>query len=307
MGLLTFFDEFGTEKACKLHFKAMRDKQGITCSKCGSEKHYWLQNKWMYQCSACSYRFSLKKGTMMEHSKLKFRTWYAIMMLMTATKKGFSASEIQRQLGKKRYEPIWRAMHKLRVAMGQRDDRYSLEDMIEIDDAFFETETTAKEKQDLKRGRGSKKQTQALVAVESTPLEDLETGEKSSSCRFFKMKVCDSFTAEHTDEIITAIIGENAVITTDKSTSYVNISKYVDVHVQAKSTKETTKNALKWAHIAISNAKRAFLGIYHKIKAKYLQAYLDEFIYKLNRRYFGENLFQRLVIALSSSNWQTCG
>lgn len=121
------------------------------------------------------------------------------------------------------------------------------------------------------------------------------------------MKVCDSFTAEHTDEIITAIIGKNAVITTEKSTSYVNISKYVDVHVQAKSTKETTKNALKWAHIAISNAIRAFLGIYHKIKTKYLQAYLDEFIYKLNRRYFGENLFQRLVFALSSSNWQTCG
>lgn len=108
---------------------------------------------------------------MMENSKLKFSTWYAIMMLMTANKKGFSASEIQRQLGKKRYEPIWRAMHKLRVAMGQRDDRYSLEDMIEIDDAFFETQTTANEKQDLKRGRGSKKQTQALVAVESTPLE----------------------------------------------------------------------------------------------------------------------------------------
>lgn len=108
---------------------------------------------------------------MMEHSKLKFSTWYAIMMLMTATKKGFFASEIQRQLGKKRYEPIWRAMHKLRVAIGQRDDRYSLEDMIEIDDAFFETQTTANEKQDLKRGRGSKKQTQALVAVESTPLE----------------------------------------------------------------------------------------------------------------------------------------
>lgn len=307
MGLLTFSTEFSTEEACKLHFKAMRDKQGVTCNKCGGQKHYWLQNNWMYQCAACNYRTSLKKGTMMEHSKLKFKTWYAIMMLMTATKKGFSAAEVQRQLEKKRYEPIWRAMHKLRAAMGQRDDLYALEDMIELDDAFFETETSEQEKKKLKRGRGSKKQTKALVAVESTPLEDPETGVQSSSCRFFKMKVCDSFSAEHNDEIITAIIGENAVITTDKSTSYVNISKYVDVHVTEKSSKETTKNALKWAHIAISNAKRAFLGIYHKIKAKYLQAYLDEFVYKLNRRYFGDFLFQRLVIALSSSNLQSCG
>jgi len=307
MRLLTFFDEFSTEEACKLHFKAMRDKQGIVCNRCQCKKHYWLQNEWKYQCASCSYRTSLKKGTMMEHSKLKFRTWYAIMMLMTATKKGFSASEIQRQLGKKRYEPIWRAMHKLRAAMGQRDDLYVLEDMIELDDAFFETETSENQKNKLKRGRGSRKQTKALVAVESTPLEDINTGLQTSSCRFFKMKVCDSFMAEHNDEIITAIIGENAVVTTDKSTSYVNISNYVEVHVTEKSTKETTKNALKWAHVAISNAKRTFLGIYHKIKAKYLQAYLDEFIYKLNRRYFGENLFQRLVIALSSSHLPSCG
>ncbi|HIP36061.1 MAG TPA: IS1595 family transposase, partial [Crocinitomix sp.] len=41
-----------------------------------------------------------------------------------------------------------------------------------------------------------------------------------------------------------------------------------------------------WVHIAISNAKRTLLGIYHKIKGKYLQLYLDEFCYKLNRRYF---------------------
>lgn len=113
--------------------------------------------------------------------------------------------------------------------------------------------------------------------------------------------------AEANDDIITAIIGENAVVTIDKNTSYVNISNYVEVNVTEKSTKETTKNALKWAYIAICNAKRSFLGIYHKIKAKYLQAYLDEFNYKLNRRYFGENLFQRHVIAVSSSYLPSCG
>src|SRR5690606_14423413 len=126
-------------------------------------------------------------------------------MLMTATKKGFSASEIQRQLGKNRYEPIWRAMHKIRAAMGQRDDQYVLEDMIELDDGFFETETKKKDKKRLKRGRGSAKQTKAIIAVESTPLEDPETGKKSSSFRFIKMKVCSSFKPEYNDEIITAI------------------------------------------------------------------------------------------------------
>ena len=50
-------------------------------------------------------------------------------------------------------------------------------------------------------------------------------------------------------------------------------------------------------HIAIANAKRNFLGIYHKIKGKYLQNYLNEFVYKLNRRYFKDAMFDRLTIA----------
>ena len=53
--------------------------------------------------------------------------------------------------------------------------------------------------------------------------------------------------------------------------------------------------------MAISNAKRTLLGMYHKIKGKYLQLYLDEFCYKLNRRYFGNKLFDRLTLALAKS------
>lgn len=66
---------------------------------------------------------------------------------------------------------------------------------------------------------------------------------------------------------------------------------------QKKSNKETTVATLKWVHIAISNAKRNFLGNFHKIKGKYLQLYLNDFVYKLNRMYFEEKLFDRLVIA----------
>jgi hypothetical protein len=77
----------------------------------------------------------------------------------------------------------------------------------------------------------------------------------------------------------------------------VDIADYVEMHISEKSSKETTKETLKWVHIALSNAKRNFVGTFHKIKKKYLQLYLNEFIYKLNRRYFGERMFDRIVIA----------
>jgi len=59
------------------------------------------------------------------------------MFLLTATKKGFSSKEIQRQLVLKRYEPVWAMIYKLRKVMGNRDNRYTLEAMIEMDEDFF--------------------------------------------------------------------------------------------------------------------------------------------------------------------------
>jgi hypothetical protein len=93
-------------------------------------------------------------------------------------------------------------MHKIREAMGVRDDRYKLADMLELDDGFFETSTPESTKKNLKRGRGSQKQKKVLVSVESTPLEDIKTGKKSTSCRYFKMKVSPSFEAKENDQIL---------------------------------------------------------------------------------------------------------
>ena len=99
------------------------------------------------------------------------------------------------------------------------------------------------------------------------------------------------------NETIKESIDNQSIVFTDKSTSYVDIADFVELHITEKSDKETTKETLKWVHITISNAKRNLLGNYHKIKRKYLQLYLNEFIYKLNRRYFGDKLFERLIIA----------
>ena len=114
----------------------------------------------------------------------------------------------------------------------------------------------------------------------------------------FKMKVLDSHKSEEIDETIKNSIEDSSIVFSDKSSSYVDIADYVAVHITEKSTKETTNNTLKWLHIAISNAKRILSGIHHKIIGKYLQNYLNEFCYKLNRRYFGDRLFDRILSAI---------
>ena len=117
------------------------------------------------------------------------------------------------------------------------------------------------------------------------------------------MKVLDNHKKDSINETIAENLVEQSIVFSDKSTSYVDIAELVETHIMEKSSKETTNDTLKWVHIAISNAKRNLLGVYHKVKGKYLQLYLDEFCYKLNRRYFGERLFDRLVIAVANNYW----
>ena len=296
MNIFSFGVEFSSEEDCIAHFKDQRDKIGLIC-KCEKTDFFWIKSKLSYECKSCRKRITLKSGTIMENSNLSFLIWYKTIFLMSATKKGFSAKEMQKQLGLKRYEPVWAMMHKLRKAMGRRDETYTLEGMIEMDEGYFTVESTEFEQEKGIRGRGAVGKQNVAVMAESTPLEDIETGETTKSCRYFKAKVLEDHTAEGINEMIIKSIQESSIVFTDQSTSYVDIASLVEVHISEKSTKQTTKETLKWVHIFISNAKRNLLGNYHKIKRKNLQLYLDEFVYKLNRRYFGEKLFDRLVIA----------
>ena len=297
MNIFSFSAHFGTEENCRNHVKTERDKVGIVCSRCGHTAHYWIKSRWSYECKSCHHRTSLRSGTVMENSNLSFLVWYKTIFLLSATKKGFSSKEIQKQLGLKRYEPVWSMVHKIRKSMGKRDARYTLEGMIEFDEGYFTVESSEIEKQQGLRGRGAAGKVNVGIAAESTPLEDIETGDKSKHCRYFKAKVLSSHQKEEINDTLQQIMDNECIVFTDQSTSYVDIADFVELHITEKSDENTTKDTLRWVHITISNAKRTFLGNYHKIKRKYLQLYLDEFVYKLNRRYFGNKLFDRLIIA----------
>jgi len=298
MTIITFLADFPDEKSCRLHFKAEREKLGVSCKKCGCTKQYWLESKFQWQCADCCFRTTLRSGSIMQFSNLSLHKWYLCMALMSFSKKGISALEMQRQLGHKRYETIWKLMHKLRRGMGLRDDLYKLEGTLEFDEGYFSHATASKEP--VKRGRGSHKKQNVAVIAESTPLENIETGKQSNHCRYFKMKSLVDHKKQNAENILEKFVRDDAFIISDDSTSYVGFSSVVEGHSTHKSTKEVTKTNLKWVHIAISNAKRNLLGTYHMVKLKYLQNYLDEFCYKINRRYFGHRLFDRLVLATAS-------
>jgi len=88
-----------------------------------------------------------------------------------------------------------------------------------------------------------------------------------------------------------------AETTSDGSKSYTNFKSLVKKHVHQVIEPAQVGKILPWVHIAISNAKRLLLDVYHDITPGYLQNYLNEFCYKFNRRRFGDALFDRLMVA----------
>jgi hypothetical protein len=309
MKLIEFTQHFPDEASCRITFKQYREQEGIKCIKCGNKTHYWKKNREQWECKKCHHRTTLKSGTVMHNSKLPFRYWFIAMHLISSTKKTFSAKEIQRQLGHKRYEPIWSMMHKLRLVMGMRDDKYPLSDEVELDDSFFKTIVINRNKTEkIKRGRGSQQQTKVLVSIESKDAEDEYNPKKHGKrkkVKFLKMKVINSLKKDEITKKVESMIEKGTKITSDKSNSYNGLKENYNIKSQIIKNEDINK-VLPWVHTAISNAKRMFLDVHHRIDDDFLQSYLNEFCFKFNRRYF-DNVFDRLMIAAVSYRWNWLG
>lgn len=305
MNLLNFNERFPDEQSCRTYLKEKREAEGITCKKCSGKKHYWLAGKELWKCADCGSWTNLRAGTIMEKSHMPVRTWFMCIHLMTSTKKAFSALEMQRQLGVKRYEPVWLMMQKVRKSMGKRDGKYSLKGNIEMDDAFFEIVDLEDESEDeQKRGRGSKKQQKVLVMVESTPNPNQKNpNKKNRMMGYVKMVTMDDFTSIGINYEVKKAVSKESDILTDGYSSFSKLNEVVDKHTSMVVPSKEAHKKLPWVHTVISNAKRLFLGVHHSIGKDYLQNYLNEFCYKLNRRNFTTDLFDRMIVAGAADTW----
>lgn len=321
MNLRKFFEKYPDEASCIEGFKVKRLEMGVVCKKCEHTEHYFRKTDLKFQCKKCSSRVSLRSGTVMENSNLPFQYWMLCIELMTLSKKSFSALEMQRMLGHKRYEPIWFMMHKIRRVMSKRDEKYQLKGCIEFDEGFFErvdNKDVINEKEsqnnpeltttatDKKRGRGSERQAKVLVMVESEPsIEAPKKGKPNRKVGHLKMVVMEDLKSDTINKEVVKAVDKTASVLSDGYTGYVKLKEIIKNHyVVVEPNKQKSAKVFPWVNRTISNAKKVLLGIHHNcVNQQYVQNYLDEFCYKFNRRYFGDKLSDRLMIAALETTW----
>lgn len=292
MKLIEFISEFPDEQSCREKFKIFRDKVGVICPKCGCRYHYWCGGSVQrYKCKMCGYKQSLKANTVMHHSKLSFKEWFICMHLLTSTKSSFSAAEIQRQLGKKYYRPIWQMCCKIRECMSKAENDIILSGELELDEAFFAYKATEKPTKTKKQSRDHL--AKVIVCCESEDYSYKQSLEQSRKYKSVKRKfgrmrmfITDSLTDDSITFKLLPHIDKNSVVYGDGTKAHNLLKQYISaVHSEVLQAQEDILRVLPHVHLNIGHSKNQFSDIHHGVSKQYLQIYLDGFTYKKNRRY----------------------
>jgi transposase-like protein len=275
---LQFQDRFATEEACREYLFASRWPEGFVCPACegghaGGEtrRHLWV-------CTACGHQASVTAGTVMHGTRTPLRTWFWAAYLVATHHPGISAKQLSRQLGL-RYETAWLILQKLRRSM-VAPEREPLKGEVEVDEFFL---GGLEEGQRGGRQRGEK----ALcgVAIEVR-------GQGSGRLR---LAVLSDASGKSLGGFLKQTTAPGAIIHTDGWSGYKGLRKAGFDHRRRSQRAEPGEKLLPRAHRAVSNLKAWMLGTHRDVSNEHLPVYLDEYVFRHNRRRTPMAAFQTLL------------
>jgi len=275
-----FNREFPDNDACLDWLKAQRWPDGlIPCGKCVKHrKHHRVHGRPAYSCDYCGSMVSPMAGTIFEKSSTSLRTWFYAMYLMSATRCGISAKQIQRETGVT-YKTAWRMFKQIRTLMSEE---ISLEgSAVEMDETYM-----GGRRRNGSRGRrvdGNK--TCVIGAVE-------RQGKVVAI-------VANDATKKTLHGIAKEYILPASIVYTDEFSAYSGLEQ-VNGYEHRRINHSQGVYVLGDIHTNTiegfwSLVKRGIGGVYHSVSKKFLQTYLDEYSYRYNRRDDGQPMFTSLL------------
>lgn len=281
-----FQRQFATEEACQDYLAACRWPEGFTCPRCGHRSAYRLVKQRRWQCAGCRYQVSLTAGTVLHNTKTQLAVWFWAAYLAVTDKRGISALLLQRQLGLRRYETAWMLLHKLRRAM-VNTAREPLRGDVEMDDTWVGGPQPGLRGSRQLKGR---KATIVLAAVE-------KRGGASNRIRMavvpdFKQTTMLGFVKQH--------VAPGSTVYTDGLKGFEGMQAAGVKHVPqtqplTSELRRGVPSVVPLADRAIGNLKQWLIGTYHGVSKAQLPVYLDEFVFRHNRRRQPMAAFQTLL------------
>ena len=284
--LREFQRQFGSEEACQDYLVSCRWPDGFVCPRCRHTHGYRLSEHRRWQCVACRYQVSLTAGTILHNTKTPLTVWFWATYWTVTDKRGLSALLLQRQMGLPRYETAWLLLHKLRRAMVNAG-REPLHGDVEIDDTWVGGPQPG-----LRGSRQLKGRKAAIVLVAVEKRGDTSGRVRMTVARDFKQTTMREFVKEH--------VAPGSTVYSDGLKGFEGVQAAGVRHVARtqpirSDLRKGVPSVVPLADRAIGNLQQWLIGTHHGVSKGQLQVYLDEFVFRHNRRRQPMAAFQTLL------------
>ena len=275
---IDFLKRFSSRDICLAHLAHYKWSNGFVCPYCKCAEEHVCKIAHHKRCKNCKRIISPAHNTLFHRVKFGLEKAFYVVFKMSATTKSISSEQLSKSIGVNRKTTLL-FQQKIRLAM-RSSENYPLKGQVEVDEAFIGQE------EEGVVGRGAEEKAEIVVAVEKCGA----TGVKRMYSRVIENASCTELKT-----IFTKHISGEAKILTDKWKGYTPLAELYNI-TQEKSQPDVN---FKVMHRCIQQLKSWLRAIHHSIDHNYLQGYLDEFCYRINRSIskntIVENLLERMV------------
>lgn len=288
---------FPGDAACAAYFEKIRWREGFTCPHCGvaGEPYRFNATSKKLACRACKKDVWLMAGTVMERSHSPLSVWFWGAYLVSSHTPGMSARQFQRQLGLSHYETAYQILHKLRAGMVNKE-RTKIGNQcqhVEVAEIWIGGKRA--------QGRGRNRKALVVGAVEVCRRKPKGDGAVAKRGGLYagrlQLSVLPAPTSEHLVSFVESSV-EPGTLVTDGRSAYGALTgkgyKHI-VPVEGDDEAKVAEEHLPMIHLIFLNLKAWLNGVHHGVSKQHLQAYLNEFTFRFNRRFYPFDSFRSLL------------
>ena len=296
--IIEFSSQFSTEEACFSYLNRIRWPKGFVCPHCLQNGGWWLEKHLRFECKACHRQTSPLSGTLLHRSHFPLRLWFWAAYFVSTHTPGMSAVQLQRQLSIKKVDNAWYMLHRLRKGM-VRQNRELLSGVVETDETHIGGPVKGKSGRGV---RNVKNKTLIAGAVEVKTYNDKEGKEQEKAGRL-RLAVLENAGQKQIKDFLKTNVAKGSYVKSDGWKGY--SSSALSDYKHIKRVQGDGANAGKFAphiHRAFGNLQTWLNGIHHGVDSKYLPNYLDEFVFRYNRRETPMATFRSLLKIIATSS-----
>ena len=289
---------FPDDAACAAYLERARWRDGFVCPHCqaSGEPFRFANRPGVLRCRKCRRDIALTAGSVMERTHTALSVWFWAAYLVSSQTPGMSSTQFQRQVGLSRHETAFQILHKLRAGMVRPDqDRIGDKpgEHVEVDEAYVGGRTRGK-------GRGVTDKVLVASAVEvcqrkpGTWLDKRKAGRYAGRVR---LRVVADRGADELCGFVESAVAPGASIITDDWSGYASLGQrgYTHLAIAERGDPQVAEVFLPIVHLVFSNLKSWLNGTHHGVSQQHLQAYLNEFTFRFNRRHYPFSAFRSLL------------